>query len=120
MAILHFWEHHQNALRSELLEFTERHGSKWWILEYLRTYSDLKDHILPWFFIDSESLLSWSIPDLPPEYQERENSLIYRSSHPDDHRWFIGALPTLRSRTPLSRKTINDLDYKTKETLQGI
>lgn len=97
MSILHFWEHHKNALQSQLLEFTEKLGSKAGILEYLRIFPDLQNHILPWFSIDHKLLLSWSIPNLPSDFQEIEKSLIYRSSHPDDHRGYIGMLPTLFS-----------------------
>ncbi len=98
MAILHFWEHHKDALQSSLLEFTEQFGSKAWILEFLRTFPDLQEYILSWFSINHETLAYWSIPNLPADFQEIEKSLIYRSSHPDDHRGYIGMLPTILSR----------------------
>ncbi|GAB0174477.1 MAG: hypothetical protein HHAS10_03560 [Candidatus Altimarinota bacterium] len=115
MAILHFGEHHNDALDSRLKEYTERMGSKAGILEYLRTFPELKDHILPGFLIDREILRSGNIPNLPPDFQGMEEGLIYRSTHPDDHRGYIGALPTELTRYPLKTKTIKDLDHKTTE-----
>ena len=98
MSILHFWEHHKDALASKVLEFSERFGSKAWILEFLRTFPDLRDHILPGFVISENDLEKWSIPNLPDDFRVEEKWLIYRSTHPDDHRGYIGMLPTLYSR----------------------
>ena len=105
MPILHFWEHHKDALQSNIFEFTEQYGSKGWILEFLRTFPDLQEHILPWFSVNYETLASWNIPNLPNNRQGIEESLIYRSSHPDDHRGYIGMLPTIFSRH-YSKKTV--------------
>lgn len=115
MSILHFWEHHKDALRREALEFTEQYWSKGGLLEYLHTFPDLRDHILPWFSIGYEVLLAWDIPDLPSDFRSIEKSLIYWSSHPDDHRGYIDMLPTEFSRHHKEEKIISPYDLPNHE-----
>ncbi len=115
MPILHFWEHHKDALQSNIFEFTEQYGSKGWILEFLRTFPDLLEHILPWFSVNYETLASWNIPNLPNNFQGIEESLIYRSSHPDDHRGYIGMLPTILSRHYSKKTALSAYDISSHE-----
>lgn len=95
MALLSFGEHLEDHLYSSAREFTEKYGAKAGILEYLRQFSDLKDFILPGFYISPEIIKSDSLPDLPSEFHLPAGKLLYRSTHPDDHRGYIGMLPTV-------------------------
>ncbi len=116
MAILHFWEHHRDALAPRIKEFTERLGSKGGILEFLRTFPDLAPYIHDWYYISSEQLQRDTLPDLPNWWTDMP--LLYRSSHPDDHRGYIGILPTLDSTDKIPDKNYYDLDWREQELHQ--
>ena len=116
MAILHFWEHHLDALDHKIREFTEQYGAKWGILEYLRSFPELSRYIHPGFHITAETLQSGDFPDLPSEW--KDIPLLYRSSHPDDHRGFIGRLPTLDSSQEVPDRRYNNLSHWELELFQ--
>ncbi len=91
-----WWDHLQDLTTPIARQWKDEFWAKAGLLRLLAQDAELAPHILPWFYIDSDSVQSGKIHELPESMKRDSWNLLYRSTHPHDWYDFIGGLPTLR------------------------
>lgn len=90
-----WWDHLQDLTTPQARQWKNEFWAKAGLLRLLAEDEELAPHILPWFYIDPDSVQSGNIHELPESMKIHSWDLLYRSTHPHDGYDFIGGLPTL-------------------------